>query len=557
METKRLATAFALSAAIFIVWSYLFPPPKPATPARTAGQPAAGRTATATPGSPAVPGGASPAASGTPAATALPPAARPVLPPVVGEARDVVVSSALYTARLSSRGGDLTSFVLSRFADSKGQPLDLVPRAAGYASRTLRLDPSDPFLSRAGEAQHRVETETVGLETRVRFHYREADGQGVKRTYVFRSGYGVTLEVEREGAGTAAIVIGPGLGNPSAEEEQNKYARPGSPVALTATGGVERKAKDGLKEALPLGKGVVAAGLEDNYFLTVLLPGGDAGTTFRPVARPLASGKGTTSEAEVVIAADGRLRSELYLGPKDPALLEAFRPGTEKLIDYGWFPFLVRPLLWAIKEIHKVVGNWGFAIIVITVLIRIVLYPLTHKQLVSMKRMSLLQPKMETLRAKWATKIKTDPQARVKMNEEMMALYKTEGVNPMGGCLPMLPQLPILAAFYNLLAHAIELRHAPFIFWITDLSAKDPYYVTPILMTVTMWLQQGLMPQTGDPAMRRVQAIMPFMFGFFFKDVPAGLVLYWLVQNVLAIAQQLALDRFTDLGPSSMKKNAG
>lgn len=555
MDTKRLATAFALSAAIFIAWSYLFPPPKPARPAPGKGPAATATAATAAPAT----GGPSPVPT-TAAAPAADPSPTPglVLAPVAAtEARDVVVSTALYTARLSNQGGDLVSFQLSRFTDGTKQPLDLVRRSVGFPGRTLRLDGTDPFLGRAASALHTVETETVGRETRVRFHYREADGQGVVRTYVFRQGYGVSVELEREGRGSAALVIGPGLGNPSAEEELNKYARPGSPVALTAAGSVERKAKDGLKEALPLGRGLAAAGLEDNYFLTVALPAADAATTFRPVATSLGAGKGTAAEAEVVVAADGKLKAEVYLGPKDPAVLEAFRPGTERLIDYGWFPFLVRPLLWAIKEIHRFVGNWGLSIIVITILIRLVLYPLTHKQLVSMKRMSLLQPKMETLRAKWSTKIKTDPQARVKMNEEMMALYKTEGVNPMGGCLPMLPQLPILAAFYNLLAHAIELRHAPFIFWITDLSAKDPYYVTPILMTITMWAQQGLMPQTGDPAMRRVQAIMPFMFGFFFKDVPAGLVLYWLVQNVLAIAQQLVLDRFTDLGPSSMKKNAG
>ncbi|HUM02183.1 MAG TPA: membrane protein insertase YidC, partial [Thermoanaerobaculia bacterium] len=147
-----------------------------------------------------------------------------------------------------------------------------------------------------------------------------------------------------------------------------------------------------------------------------------------------------------------------------------------------------------------------------------------------------------------------DPNARLKMNEETMALYKQEGVNPAGGCLPLLLQMPILIAFYNLLAHSIELRHAPFMLWITDLSAKDPYYITPILMTLTMWIQQQMTPATGDPAMRRVMNIMPFAMGFFFKDMPSGLVLYWLMQNVLTIVQQVLLDRYTDLGPTSMKR---
>jgi YidC/Oxa1 family membrane protein insertase len=214
----------------------------------------------------------------------------------------------------------------------------------------------------------------------------------------------------------------------------------------------------------------------------------------------------------------------------------------------------VKPLLWGLEAIQHVVKNWGVAIILITILIKVLLFPLTHKQLVSMKKMGALQPKMEAIRAKYATKIKNDPNARLKMNEETMALYKQEGVNPAGGCLPLLLQMPILIAFYNLLSHSIELRHAPFMLWITDLSVKDPYYITPILMTLTMWLQQQMTPPTGDAAMRRVMNLMPFMMGFFFKDVPAGLVLYWLVQNVLTIVQQMLLNRFTDLGPTSMKK---
>ena len=228
----------------------------------------------------------------------------------------------------------------------------------------------------------------------------------------------------------------------------------------------------------------------------------------------------------------------------------------DRLIDYGWYAIVVKPLLWGLKAIQKVVGNWGVAILVITVIIKILLYPLTHKQLVSMKKMSVLQPKVETIRAKWSGKVKQDPQARTRMNEEMMALYKQEGVNPAGGCLPLLLQMPILIAFYNLLAHSIELRHAPFMLWITDLSAKDPYYVTPILMTATMWIQQQMTPAGGDATMRKVQNIMPLVMGFLFKDVPSGLVLYWLMQNVLTIGQQMLLNRFTDLGPTSMKPKA-
>ena len=471
--------------------------------------------------------------------------------------------SPLYTARLSNEGGALKSFVLTHHRDGAGKALDLVRQGAPFPGATLTLDPADPFLARAQKAHFAVEKESGNGVTSVRFRYREASGEGLVRTYVFRDSYVVTVKAEREGAPGAAVglVLGPGIGNPSQEELASRYTKPGATVTLSASASVDRKAKDSLKEPLPKGAGLVAAGIEDNYFLAAFLPSGTAAVTLRPVALaapPPAEGKPAAAEAEseVVLSAPNAVATDVFLGPKELDVLEKTRPGMDRLIDYGWYALLVKPLLWGLKAIQKVVGNWGVAILVITVIIKILLYPFTHKQLVSMKKMSVLQPKVETIRAKWSGKIKQDAQARTKMNEEMMALYKQEGVNPAGGCLPLLLQMPILIAFYNLLAHSIELRHAPFMLWITDLSAKDPYYVTPILMTATMWIQQQMTPTGGDPTMRKVQNIMPLVMGFLFKDVPSGLVLYWLMQNVLTIGQQMLLNRFTDLGPASMKPKA-
>ncbi len=553
MDTKRLVFALILSAAVLILWTLLFPPPKPAptgatpTPAATAAAP----TATATAPS------AEPPAK-TPAAVAP----RAAAMPVEASAEEIVaVDTSLYRATLTNRGGELRSFTLKAFQDAAGKPLDLVRHGGGFPGVTLGLAASDPFLSRANQAFFVVEKEEKGGAATVRFRYREADGSGIDRTYVFRSDYVVSLKVEREGrpGEPVGIVLGPGIGNPSAEEEKSRYTRPGSAVALSAGGSVTRKADGSLKEALSIGPGLVAVGLEDNYFLTAFLPQAGATATFRPQAIAAEAGPDGKSsppgsEIDVVLGGAGTVATDLYFGPKEISVLEKVRPGMEKLIDYGWFAILVKPLLWSLTAIQSVVGNWGVAILLITVLIKLLLYPLTYKQLVSMKKMGALQPKMEAIRAKYATKVKTDPSARLKMNEETMALYKQEGVNPAGGCLPLLLQMPILIAFYNLLAHSIELRHAPFMLWITDLSAKDPYYITPILMTLTMWVQQQMTPATGDPAMRRVMNIMPFAMGFFFKDMPSGLVLYWLMQNVLTIVQQILLDRYTDLGPSSMKK---
>ena len=571
METKRLVLAFALSAAVLIGWYVLFPPPAPA-PAKPAAPAAAPKTA-----APGVLAAASPAAAAAPQpAAAAPQPAAPAIPrePIVAAAAETIeVRQPLYTARLSNEGAVLTAFVLAQHRDGAGKPLDLVRQDAPYPGRTLALDPADPFLARAAKARFAVAKEENGSEKTVRFRYREADGNGLTVTYVFRDAYVIGLKVEREGpagaAGPVGVVLGPSIGNPSGEELQSRYSTPGGTITVATGGSVTRRAKDGLKEPLAGLAGLVAAGLEDNYFLTAFLPGAQGVVALRPVslsapvpaqtAAPSgtpAAAPGAAAESEVVLSGTGAIATEVFLGPKAIDILEKTRPGLDRVIDYGWFAVLVKPLLWGLRAIHKYVGNWGVAILLITVVIKVLLYPLTHKQLVSMKKMGALQPKVEAIRTKWGSRLKQDPQARAKMNEEMMGLYKQEGVNPAGGCLPLLLQMPILIAFYNLLAHSIELRHAPFMLWITDLSAKDPYYVTPILMTATMWIQQQMTPTTGDATMKRVQNVMPLVMGFLFKDVPSGLVLYWLMQNILTIAQQMILNRFTDLGHSSMKPKA-
>ena len=562
METKRLVIAFALSAAVLIGWTFVFPPPKSPQPAA---RPVARAAPNAVPSAAVALGtSAASAPAGAPVAALSPAAPRePVTPVSAGAEETVEVRSPLYTARLSNEGGVLKSFVLTQHRDGAGKALDLVRQGAPFPGATLALDPADAFLARAAKARFAVERESGNGVTTVRFRYREASGDGVQRVYVFRDSYVVAVKAEREGAaGPVGLVLGPGLGNPSAEELASRYTKPGATITLSASASVDRKAKDGLKEAEAKGAGLVAAGLEDNYFLTAFLPSGSAAVTLRPVtlaAGPVGpDGKpaAPVGESEVVLSAPGAVTTDVFFGPKELDVLDKTRPGMDRLIDYGWYAIVVKPLLWGLKAIHKVVRNWGVAILLITVVIKVLLYPLTHKQLVSMKKMSVLQPKVETIRAKWSGKVKQDPQARVKMNEEMMALYKQEGVNPAGGCLPLLLQMPILIAFYNLLAHSIELRHAPFMLWITDLSAKDPYYVTPILMTATMWIQQQMTPTGGDPMMRKVQNIMPLVMGFLFKDVPSGLVLYWLMQNVLTIGQQMLLNKFTNLGPASMKPKA-
>ena len=203
----------------------------------------------------------------------------------------------------------------------------------------------------------------------------------------------------------------------------------------------------------------------------------------------------------------------------------------------GWFSAVAKPLLTALKFFYRYVHNYGIAIIIVTVIIKILFYPLTYKSYKSMKEMQKIQPKMAELKEKY----KNDRDA---MNKAVMELYKTHKVNPLGGCLPMLVQMPIFVALYRALMYSIELRHAPFMLWIQDLSTKDPYYVTPIIMGATMFIQQKMTPATGmDPAQAKMMLALPVVFTVMFLNMPAGLVLYWLVNNILTIAQQMYINK--------------
>jgi YidC/Oxa1 family membrane protein insertase len=236
----------------------------------------------------------------------------------------------------------------------------------------------------------------------------------------------------------------------------------------------------------------------------------------------------------------------VYVGPKSQPLLEAAEPSLDKLIDLGFFSPLARPMLQFLRLINGWMHNYGVTIILTTILIKIAFWPLTQTSYKSMQAMQKLQPRLKELQVVY----KDDRQA---LNRAMMQLYREHKVNPMGGCLPMVLQIPVFFAFYNALLYSIELRHAPFICWnielwwigrgICDLSVHDPSYITPVLMGVTMFIQQKMTPTTGDPAQAKIMQFMPLMFLMFFLKAPAGLVIYWLVNNVLSIAQQMIINR--------------
>jgi YidC/Oxa1 family membrane protein insertase len=245
------------------------------------------------------------------------------------------------------------------------------------------------------------------------------------------------------------------------------------------------------------------------------------------------------SPGTIAAGSSGQVKVSLYAGPQEQKRLQAAAPGLDLVVDYGFLAVLAWPLFWLLEKLHALTGNWGAAIILLTVLIKLIFFPLSAASYKSMAKMKLITPRLTKLREMYG-------QDRQKMNQAMMELYKTEKINPLGGCFPILVQIPVFIALYWVLLAAIELRHAPFMLWIKDLSALDPYYVLPILMTVTMVVQTRLNPTPPDPVQAKVMQIMPFVFSIFFFFFPAGLVLYWLVNNILSIAQQWQIQRMFD-----------
>lgn len=239
----------------------------------------------------------------------------------------------------------------------------------------------------------------------------------------------------------------------------------------------------------------------------------------------------------VTVPAQGSasLTADLFVGPKDQDALAAVAPKLEKTVDYGFLWFISEFLFWLLKLLHGVVHNWGFAIVLLTLLVRGAMYPLTKAQFTSMAKMRALQPKLASLKERLGDD-------RQRMSQAMMKLYKDEGVNPLGGCFPLLLQMPIFMALYYVLQESVELRQAPFMLWIHDLSAKDPFFVLPVLFAASMWFSQKLNPSTmTDPMQQKVMQLMPLVMGVFFAFFPSGLVLYWFVSNLVSITQQLII----------------
>ncbi len=566
MEWKRLFVAMVVSMAIVLAYEWVysrFVPPSP--PARAGQQPPAGAGA---PGAgaprPDAPASVSSARqqAPTPAEGVQAAAAAPVAPVPTGEL--VTVKTARFEARFTTAGAALTELRLLGYRTSPAPgspPVALADFAAGALLPTVR--PPAAF----GEALppwtlYRVEPAgglTLGPGERgtLTFTAVTPGGLRVVNRYTFEGGsLAFQLEQTVTNAGTEPAVVQPALLVRHARDlhVEKVNSRVAGAIALTA-GGVHQIGFDKAAQTERIAGPVEWAGWQDKYFAGLVLPKGPAVEAVVMGQRPpvvAAAGGGANGGTPVSapvgeiqllypatsVAPGGRasVTAQVYMGPKDVGALRAVQPSLERVIDLGIFHWIAMPLLLTLRWIYRFVGNYGVAIIVLTVVVKLVFWPLAAKQFKSARAMQKLQPLMTQIREKY----KDDREA---MNREMMALYRRHNVNPLMGCLPLLVQMPVFFALYRVLSESIELRHAPFFGWIRDLSAADPYYITPILMGLAWFVTQKMTPVAGDPMQQKMMLLMPVVSTFMFLGLPSGLVVYWLVTNILQIGQQVYTNR--------------
>ncbi|HET9349980.1 MAG TPA: membrane protein insertase YidC [Burkholderiales bacterium] len=537
MDTQRLILLVIFSFSLLMLWEAWEKEKRPKPP------PAA---ATEQPGVPA------PAKPAPP--VAKPSAAVPGAEAAKGEV--IRVSTDLVVAEIDTLGGTLKRVELMRHKDSKDLSKNLVllgserqyEAQSGLAGeggpnhRTLwRAEPGERALA-PGRDEVAVQLVATGK-----------DGLEVRKSYTFkRSSYvvNVVLDVRNPGAAPVAAYAYFQLthdGKPETNTTTVAETFGAQSFIGFAVYTDERKFEKIHLSDLDKGKADYVKqatngwlAFVQHYFVSAWLPPQGLQRDYAAEKRPDGI-YAARAMVPVSVAPSGSaaVNVPLYVGPQEQRRLQAAAPGLDLVVDYGWLAIVAWPLFWLLEKFYALSGNWGVAIILLTVLIKLVFFPLSAASYRSMAKMKLITPRLQKLREMYA-------HDRQKMNQAMMELYKTEKINPLGGCFPIVVQIPVFIALYWVLLAAIELRHAPFMLWIKDLSALDPYYVLPILMAATMVLQTRMNPVPPDPVQARVMQIMPFVFSIFFFFFPAGLVLYWLVNNILSIAQQWQIQRMFD-----------
>jgi YidC/Oxa1 family membrane protein insertase len=515
-------------------------------------------TAPAAPGS-APAGVPAPAATGATAAgggNALPPAPTNAAPP----AEQVVLTTDVVKATFDSTGGTLVRLELLAHRDAldKSRNVLLFEQSAkrlymaqsglitGQPGVTLP-NHLTPMRAVSGERNLAAGADTISL----RFEGQASDGLTLAKTYTFKRG-AYTVAVKHEFANATGAPVAPQLylqlardGAPPEGESSFYFTFTGPAVYTEAQKFQKIDFKDIAKASASHEKsadnGWVA--MVQHYFASAWLVAQTGAREFRTARVPAAPGQLEHYTVAMVVplgeVAPGASRvheAVLFAGPQEEHQLAALAPGLDLVKDYGWFTVLAKPLFWLLDQLHKVLGNWGWAIVALVVLLKIAFYWLNASAYRSMAKMKAVAPRVTELRERY----KDNPQ---QMQQEMMRIYREEKVNPLGGCLPILAQMPFFIALYWVLLSSVEMRQAPWVGWIQDLSTPDPWFILPVLMTASSLFQVWLNPAPPDPMQARLMWIMPLAFGFMFFFFPAGLVLYWLVNNILSIAQQWFINK--------------
>ncbi len=462
---------------------------------------------------------------------------------VLEKGKIITIQNSLYRAEIDTLGGQLKAFFLKEYrtdmaADSPDLNLVTVTGRGPYplsgaASIRGQWYPDKNLLFEIPEDSQDIDVSSA--EKNLQLKAQLSSGETLIKEFIFHP-QSYVIEViysymDQEGMFHKADAVKLNWSHVDEGQKKRQYVYSG--VVSYSEGKLYKPSKKENKVSHQELMGPLNwLGYTSKYFISVVLVPNEAA---------IAMTKGLIERADAThLIAGLQINQEnhlkVYIGPKKTVLLESLGMHLETVVEYGWFGIIARPLVNLLHFFNKYVHNYGIAIIILTILIKLAFYPLSQKSYKSMGKMKEVQPKLAKIKEKY----KDD---KTRINKEMMDLYRTHKVNPFGGCLPIVVQIPVFFALYRALMVAIELRHAPFFGWIVDLSAKDPYYITPLIMGATMFLQQKMTPTTGDAMQAKMMLFMPIIFTFMFLNFPAGLVLYWLVNNVLSIGQQYMVMR--------------
>ncbi|MCY9878052.1 membrane protein insertase YidC [Vibrio natriegens] len=463
-------------------------------------------------------------------------------------AKTITVTTDVLTLSIDTVGGDVVHADLNQYSAEldSADPFVLLKDTQGhqFIAQSGLVGPQGIDLSSTNRPHYNVSADSFTLadgqdELRVPMTFT-ANGLEYTKTYIFKRG-SYALNVEYDVVNNSGNNATFGM---YAHLRQNLMDDGGSITMPTYRGGAfstedtryKKYSFDDMQDrnlSINLADGQGWAAMIQHYFAAAWIPRNEPGTNLYTRVIGNMGDIGVRMPNKTIANGDqAKFEATLWVGPKLQDQMEAVAPNLDLVVDYGWLWFIAKPLHWLLSMIHGFVANWGVAIILLTFVVRGAMYPLTKAQYTSMAKMRMLQPKLQAMRER----IGDD---RQRMSQEMMELYKKEKVNPLGGCLPLILQMPIFISLYWALMESVELRHSPFFGWIHDLSAQDPYYILPLLMGASMFMIQKMSPTTvTDPMQQKIMTFMPVMFTFFFLFFPSGLVLYWLVSNIVTLIQQ-------------------